>query len=184
MSGANRLSTTVAVLCLASPCALASPRAPIEIGMPFLGMTVISTDLVQNGETVTQFGAPAPGTNFLPSLYAAFFVGSSLSLEPYVSGYAASGGGTSVHFLNAAARVAYFPRGHLRKSMFLFASGALSIRGGDGDSKTQPGVGGGIGYRIPFGGYGALRLETNAHQYFDPAMTLFSVNVAIALVFK
>jgi hypothetical protein len=147
-----RIGSLVAVLVtMTAPLAHAQPRA--EIGASLINGVFDLTD--DGGATV---GIPSGGFGILanPGVYASFFVGERVAIEPQI-GFIWASNGDSAHIVNLVGQIDYFVRGTDERSVYVFANAGV-LEASDADYSPKS-FGGGVGYRIPVGDRLTFRLD-------------------------
>ena len=148
------------------------PVAEIGTGA---GLTIMSS----NGESVTRFGLPGHGIAGQPTIYASFFAGKSLFVEPQVSLNILSSDGETLTTIGLGGQVGYLFNGPETNSPFLAAGlGFQSVSAG-GESDSEVGLGGKVGYRILSGTSLGLRFEAGYRRWFDSKVNEFMVGIGI-----
>jgi hypothetical protein len=159
--------------------------ARTELGVGIMGLSVRS----QDGETLTGLGLPNPGLSFLssPRLYAGIPLSRRWMVEPQVGFTYFSGDDDKASLVSFAGQADYFFEGTSRPSAFAFGFGRLDhVDLGDfSDSTTKYGLGGGLGYRIPIGDRGVIRVEGRYDHTLasdgDSGASTFSVGASLGL---
>ena len=148
-----------------------------EIGTS-LGSAMIS--LEKHGGSA--LGLPSGGLSIVnPGVYASFFAGPSVAIEPQVGLIWASGGGESEHLLNFAGQVDYFIRGVRSRSPYVF--GSAGIVDVSHSNTTPKSIGGGIGYRILAGDRLTLRIDGRATHFTERIGNVLAFGVSIGGLF-
>lgn len=170
------LSSTVLVLALVVGFA-ASASAQVEVGASLAGVTFVT----QSGDTITAFGVPSGSFGMLtPATYVSVFLTRSVAAEGTLGFASISGGGDSVHLLNAAGQVAWFMKGEASSSPYVFGSVGV-IHATDSDAMATFGAGG--GYRFKCGDRLALRLQGRYTFINNDGGHVFDVSVSIGGLF-
>ena len=146
----------VLILCGASN---ARAQAKAEVGASLMGASFLLGD-----DELNMFAAGSGIFGTLnPGIYASFFLGNHVGLEPQVSFVAAFSEGDSFHALNLAGQVDYFFSGIARRSPYVFGSvGLLEVSDADYSPKV---FGVGAGYRIPVGDRLVFRFDGRYAHY-------------------
>jgi hypothetical protein len=146
-----------------------------EVGASLFGVTAILED-----DAGTTIGMPTSGVGLLtPGVYASFFLGSRMAVEPRFSFIAVFGDdGEFGHILNFTGQFDYFLRDIGGRAPYLFANGGVLEEGGDVDIKT---AGAGVGFRIPLGGRLVVRMEGQYNRlmsdFADRDIVAFTVSI-------
>jgi hypothetical protein len=152
IGGPLRVLFLAAVLLLATTTlASAQPRAEI-------GASLINSLIGLGDNSVSTIGVPSGGFGIVnPGIYASFFLGTRVAIEPQVGLIWASFDDESEHILNFVGQFDYFVRGTGGGSPYLFANaGVIDVSDG-GD--TPKSFGFGLGYRIPVGDRLTFRID-------------------------
>lgn len=167
--------TTLALLAaLAAPARATAQGKPIvEIGTN-LGLTVVSS----NGESITHFGIPGQGILGQPTIYASFYAGKSLLVEPQVALNIVHVSGETTSTLGFAGQVGYHFKGTGVNSFYLAGNLAVQHSSGGGDS-TDEGLGAKIGYRVLAGSSVGIRFEGGYRRWFDSHLNEFTLGMSI-----
>lgn len=141
-----------ALLCASAP-SVARAQQRVEVGASLLNATFIVND-----ETATLIGVPSSAFEIInPGLYASFFVGKRVSIEPQIGAIVVSANDETNHLLNAAFQVNFFLRDSTASAPYLFASaGFIDASGIDYTPKT---FGAGVGYRMRLGDRLVCRID-------------------------
>ena len=151
---------TIAVTGLPS-IAHAADDPAVEVGTSLVSLVagLGSNDTTIIGIPNSTFGFGTPG------VYASFFAGPQLAIEPQLAlSYVSTGQNRSSHLLSLNGQVDYFVEGLRRPSAYVFAS--LGVANATG-STNPVNVGLGIGYRIPAGGRLSFRLDARFQHFTD-----------------
>ena len=146
------LAIVTACLLLNSPAVRAAEQK-VEIG------AALTTVMVGIGDNdVTIFGVPSGELEFFnPSVYASFFVGSYLAIEPQLGVQVVSSNGHTEHAANLTGQVDYFVLGSEKSSPYVF--GGAGVFDASGTSVTPKTFSAGAGYRVPVGDRLAFRFD-------------------------
>ncbi len=154
--------------------AAAQGRPVVEIGTK-LGVTIESV----SGASLTHFGAPGQGILGQPTIYASFFAGRALLVEPEVALNIISSGGQTATSVGLGGQLGYLFRGPAVNSPFIAASAAFQSLSGGGSSDSEEGLGGKVGYRLLIGGSVGLRVEGGYRRWFKSHLNEFTIGVGI-----
>jgi hypothetical protein len=123
-----------------------------------IGASLVSSTIELEDEGVSTLGVPSGGFGILnPGMFASFFVGTHLAIEPQIGLIWASFDGESEHILNFVGQVDYFLRGTTEASPYVFgAAGVVDMSDSDYTPKS---FGFGAGYRIPVGDRLTFRVD-------------------------
>jgi len=168
----QRTMTVLALLLI--PAVAGAQRNGVEVGTN-LGLSVIGAD----GATATQIGVPGGGMLGQPSIYASFFPGSHMMVQPQVAFQRLSGGGESLTSVGLGGDVGYLLTGARRSSPYVSATGAYQSVGGGGSTESDFAAGARIGYRMVVGSNVGMRLETGYRRWFDSSLNEFTVGMAV-----
>jgi hypothetical protein len=154
---------TLAVLSL--PALTFAGDGKVEVGFVPFGLTYTSTD----GESITAVQVPGQSVfNWDRSVYVQWFATKRFALEPQISAFTLFSDGDSVKQLATSLRGNYLFSGADTNSAYLYAGGGLWYYSWDeGDGETNPFLGGGVGYRHPFGSHGSVRFEVGYERLFS-----------------
>jgi hypothetical protein len=146
-----------AALMAAPSAAQAQPSAEI-------GASLMSATFGLGDDDLTTFGVPSGGFGILnPGVYASFFIGSYVAVEPQLSFSWVSEGDESEYLLNFAGQFDYFFGGTEVPSPYVFgAAGLLKISDNDYTPKS---FGFGGGYRMPVGDRLSFRIDGRWVRY-------------------
>jgi hypothetical protein len=96
-------------------------------------------------------------------VYAGFYVGESMGIEPRLGFFRMSDGDDSLTFLTGMLNVNYFTSGWRVNSPYLFLSSGVVDMDGD---QTNWALGAGAGYRFIIRDVLSLRLQAAFHRWF------------------
>ena len=161
----------------ASGALAADPKA--EIGA---SLATATFGLGHNNDGST-FGIPSGGFGILqPGVYASFFIGPYVAIEPQVGLIWASISGHSEHIVNFVGQVDYFVTGADSNSAYIFgAAGVIDV---SGSSTTPKSVGGGVGYRIVAGDRLTFRIDGRFAHLTEGGGNTLSFGLTIGGVFQ
>lgn len=162
------------VVLILVPAVAAAQRSGVEVGTN-LGLSVIGAD----GATATRIGVPGGGMLGQPSIYASFFPGSHMMVQPQVAFHRLSGGGESLTSVGLGGDVGYLLSGARRSSPYLSATGAYQSVGGGGSTESDFAAGARIGYRMMMGSNIGMRLETGYRRWFDSDLNELTFGLAV-----
>jgi hypothetical protein len=113
-------------------------------------------------------GIPSSGTFFTqgPLAYAAFSVSPKVALEGQLGLTYLSYDDESIHVLSFATQLDYLFKGDHVSSPYAFLRARVDNSGGDDDSETHTGLGGGIGYRLRAGDRAVVRFDGRYDHLF------------------
>jgi hypothetical protein len=163
-------------LLLNSPAARAA-EPKVEVG------AALTTVMVGIGDNdVTIFGVPSGELEFFnPSVYASFFVGPYLAIEPQVGVQVLSSSGHTEHLANLTAQVDYFVLGTEQRSPYVF--GGAGVVDASGTSVTPKTFSAGGGYRVPVGDNLAFRFDGHVTHLTEGGGNVIFFAVSIGGVF-
>jgi len=142
----------VAGAILVATASLARAQARAEVGASLVSGTIGFGD-----DLVSTIGVPSGGLGVLsPGVYASFFLGRHLAVEPQLGLVWISLDGDSAYLLNVVGQFDYFVRGTGGSSPYVFGAAGL-VDSTDGDAVTSLGLG--AGYRLPVGDRLAFRVD-------------------------
>lgn len=146
------------------PMAAVTARAAdpkVEIGASLANATISLED--NNASTV---GIPSGGFGLLsPGVYASFFLGPHVAVEPQLAWAWLHSNGFSQHTLNFAGQLDYFVDSTSKASPYVFAAaGVVDI---SGSNETIKSVAGGAGFRIPVGDRLTFRIDGRFTHFTD-----------------
>ncbi|HKI94430.1 MAG TPA: outer membrane beta-barrel protein [Gemmatimonadales bacterium] len=165
----------LAALALVPTVALAQGRPVAEIGTR-LGVTIEHA----SGSTLTEFGVPGAGILAQPTIYATFFAGPNVFIEPDLAFNLASGGGSTVTTFGAAANLGYLFPTTSNAAPYIAANVGLQAVSGGGTSHTEAAIGGRVGYRFVVQRSLALRLEAGYRRWLGSSH-LNEITIGIGL---
>lgn len=145
----------------------------IEIGSG-LGASILT-----NGGTLTFIGVPGAGVSGQAPLYASFFFGKGVFVQPEVSFNILSGEGETLTTLGGAGHVGYAFSGAAANSPYASVGGAVQYVNTSLGSDSEFGVGGRAGYRILVNDGFAIGLEGGFRRWFDSDVN--EITIAIRL---
>jgi hypothetical protein len=145
------------VLTATTSTAQAQPSAEV-------GASLMSATFSLGDEDLSTFGVPSGGFGILnPGVYASFFIGRYVAVEPQLSFSWVSEGDESEYLLNLAGQFDYFFGGTEAPSPYVFgAAGLVKISGNDYTPKS---FGFGGGYRMPVGDRLSFRFDGRWVRY-------------------
>ncbi len=168
------LRTSLLAALLIPTVAAAQEKPLVEIGTN-LGLTIQSS----GGTTLTQFGIPGQGILGQPIIYATFFAGEAVMVEPQIALNLLSSGGTTLTTVGLGGQAGYLFKGSAVNSPFLAGVlGFQSVSGG-GFSDSDFGRGGKGGYRVLVGTSVGVRVEGGYRRWFDSELNVFSFGIGI-----
>lgn len=154
------LPMVTACLLLNAPAVRAAEQK-VEIGA---ALTSVMVGLGDNDVAI--FGVPAGELEFFnPSVYASFFVGSFLALEPQFGVQVVSSNGHTEHLANLTGQVDYFVLGNERNSPYVF--GGAGVVDASGTSVMPKTFNAGAGYRVPVGDRLVFRFDGHVTHLTD-----------------
>ena len=167
----------LAGLVLTAPPAWAQePR--VEIGASMANLVIGLED-----EDITVFGVPTAGFGVLsPGIYASFFIGNHVAVEPQLGLIVVSGDGDTDYLLNFVGQVNYFVQGADRSSPYVFASGGVIDSSGTG--QTPKSVSGGAGYRFRLGDRLVLRADGRFTHFTEDGGNIVALTLSIGGLFR
>jgi len=173
----RRLAIVVlAGLVLTAPAARAQ-QPKVEVGASMANLIVGLED-----EDITVFGVPTAGFGFLsPGIYASFFIGNYVAVEPQIGLIVVSSNGGTEHLVNFVGQVNYFVQGADRSSPYVFASGGVIDSSGSGE--TPKSVSGGAGYRFRLGDRLVLRAD-GRFTHFTEGGNMIALSFSIGGLFR
>jgi hypothetical protein len=148
----------------------------VEIGAG-LGATATSGE----GSSLTGIGVSDQGARFHPTLYASFFAGDALVIEPQFGLAVGSSEGETTTGVYLGGDIGHLFSGP-EVSSFLLA-GNLGFRSTE-ESGSDFAVGGKVGYRIPIGTGVALRLEGGYRRWLDSGQNQFRFSIGIGGIIR
>lgn len=167
-----------AALTAAASTAQAQPSAEI-------GASLMSATFGLGDEDLSTFGVPSGGFGILnPGVYASFFIGRYVAVEPQLGLVWASVDDESEYFLNFAGQFDYFFGGTELPSPYVFGSAGL-VKISDNDY-TPKSYGFGGGYRIPVGDRLTFRIDGRWIRYtgeFDDDSDALAFTLSIGGIF-
>jgi hypothetical protein len=170
------LPIVAACLLLNSPPARAA-EPKIEVGA---ALTDVMVGIGSNDVTI--FGLPSGELDFFnPSVYASFFVGSHLAIEPQVGVQVISTSGHTSHVANLTGQVDYFVLGTGKSSPYVF--GGAGVVDMSGSSVTPKTFSAGGGYRVPVGDRLAFRFDGHVTHLTEGGDNVIFFAVSIGGVF-
>jgi hypothetical protein len=170
----KKLAAVLAMAALLVPAAVqAQGETTIEIG------TGIGASILANGGTLTHIGAPGAGIVGQAPLYASFFFGRGMMVQPEMSLNILSGGGETLTILGFAGQLGYLFSGPAMNSPYVALSGALQYASGGGDSDSEFAAGARLGYRVRVNQGFAVSLEGGYRRWFDSDLN--EITIAIRL---
>jgi opacity protein-like surface antigen len=171
------LVAAVLIATTASAARAADPKA--EVGASL----ATATFGLGNSNDGSTFGIPSGGFGILqPGVYASFFVGRYVAIEPQIGLIWASSNGHSEHLVNFVGQVDYFLTGSSTNSPYIFgAAGVVDI---SGTSTTPKSVGGGAGYRIVAGDRLTFRIDGRVTHLTEGGGNMLAFGLTIGGVFR
>lgn len=164
-------------LVLTAPPAWAQ-EPKVEIGASMANLVVGLED-----EDITVFGVPTAGFGFLsPGIYASFFIGRYVAVEPQLGLLVVSGDGDTEHIVNFVGQVDYFVQGADRSSPYVFASAGVLDFSGAGE--TPKSVSGGAGYRFRLGDRLVLRADGRFTHFTEDGGNMMALTFSIGGLFR
>jgi len=130
------------------PC-MAHAQTTVEIGSG-IGAAIN----FENGSTLTQIGVPGPGAGVYgllgqAPLYASFFVGDGMMIQPEVAFNLLTGEGSTLTSLVSSLHLGYAFAGAGVSSPYVTVNGGVQwLDSNDSSSETNWGIGGRVGYRL------------------------------------
>jgi hypothetical protein len=169
------LTHAVLVALVLPTAAVAQGKPVVEIGTN-LGLTIEKA----HGETLTVFGVPGQGLLGQPTMYASFFAGRKMLVEPQLALRMVHVDGETFTTLGLGGQLAYLTRGSAVNSPFLAGTlGFQSSSGGSGGSDSDFGLGAKIGYRTILGSSVGLRFEAGYRRWFDSELNEITIGIGI-----
>jgi opacity protein-like surface antigen len=167
----------VLIVTTASAALAADPKA--EVGASLATATIG----LGNNNSGSTFGIPSGGFGILqPGVYASFFVGPNVAIEPQIGLIWASSNGHAEHLVNVVGQVDYFVTGSSANSPYIFgAAGIIDVSGG---STTPKSVGGGVGYRIVAGDRLTFRIDGRVTHLTDGGGNMLAFGLSIGGLFR
>ena len=163
---------TAAAMLMHASVAPAS-AATIELGTTLAGIT---TTLEDNNTTL--FGIPSGSFSLLsPSVYASFFAGSKVAVEPQLGVIWMTTQGESTHLVNAAVQFDYFVQRSDGTSPYVFA--AAGVIDMPTPSPTPKLFGGGAGYRLRVGDRLTFRVDGRLMHFTENDGDALMFNLSI-----
>ncbi|NOT07197.1 MAG: hypothetical protein HOP28_03235 [Gemmatimonadales bacterium] len=173
-------TTSAVLLALALPTvALAQGRPVVEIGTS-LGVSIVNSD----GNSVAHFGIPGQGILGQPTIYASFFAGSSVLLEPQVALNVLSGGGVTATTVGLGGQIGYLTKGSAVNSPFFAGTVAFQSVSGGGESESDFGLGGKVGYRLIVGSSVGLRFEAGYRRWVDSHLNEITFGIGLGGIIR
>jgi hypothetical protein len=168
----KRLAAVAAALLLVPPAVHAQNGTTVEIG------TGLGAAILTNGGTLTHIGLPGAGIVGQAPLYATFILGGGLMIQPEVAVNILTGGGSSITTLGSHLGIGYAFAGS-GSSPYAFVNGALQYASGGGESDSEFGAGGRVGYRLLVNRGFAVSFEGGYRRWFSSQ--LGEITIAIRL---
>jgi hypothetical protein len=143
----RRLAAVLTIAMLV-PCAVRA-QTTVEIGTG-IGAAIN----FEGGSTITQIGVPGPGAGIYGLLgqapiYASFFVGEGMIVQPEVAFNLLTGEGSTFTSLVSSLHLGYAFAGAGVSSPYVTVNGGVQwLDSSDSSSETNWGVGGRLGYRL------------------------------------
>lgn len=129
-----------------------------------IGASLMSATFGLDDEGVTTFGVPSGGFGILnPGVYASFFIGNYVAVEPQVGFIWVSVDDESDHLLNFTGQFDYFVSGTGVSSPYLF--GTVGVVNVSDEDYTPKSFGLGAGYRTPVGDRLTFRVDGRWVRY-------------------
>jgi hypothetical protein len=141
-----------AVLCAIAP-SVARAQQRVEVGT-----TLINATFLANDDKATLIGVPSGAFELInPALYASFFVGKRVSVEPQVALMVLSENDETNYFLNTAVQANWYLRESTGSAPYVFASaGFINFTDAEYTPKT---FSAGVGYRMRLGDRLVFKLD-------------------------
>jgi hypothetical protein len=170
-----RIATVlVTTLFLVPTIARAQSGTTIEIG------TGVGASILTDGGTLTLIGAPGAGIVGQAPLYASFFFGRGMMVQPEMSLNILTGEGSTLTTLGFAAQVGYLFSGAGVNSPYVALSGALQYVTASGfDSDSEFGAGARFGYRVRVNQGFAVSLEGGFRRWFDSDLNEITIGIRL-----
>lgn len=160
------------------PTVAAAQGGPVvEIGTG-LGAAIQSAA----GATLTHIGVPGQGILGQPTIYASFFPGGTVLVEPQIALNIISSGGETLTTIGLGGQLGYLFRGAAINSPFIAAAFAYQSVSGGGASAGEAGAGGKAGYRVLIGSGVGLRIEAGYRRWFDSHINEFTIGIGIGAI--
>jgi hypothetical protein len=178
-----RTLTPLAALPLAALLlTLTASTARAQVPRVELGASLFSGAVDSEDDGLTMIGVPSAGFPLIaPGVYASFFLGQRLAIEPQIGLLVLSAGGETEHILNFVGQVDYFVRGLDESSPYVFGTaGVIDFPG----STTLKSVGMGAGYRIPAGDRLTFRVDGRFRHFLDDEGNLVAFSLSIGGLFR
>lgn len=169
-----RMCRALSVVLLIPALAVAQGKPVVEIGTN-LGVAIQSG----NGASLTHFGIPGQGILGQPTLYASFFAGERLVVEPQVALNILSSDGETATSVGLGGQLGYLFNGPDLNSPFIAAGAAFQSVSGGGFSDSEFGLGGKVGYRLLAGNSVGVRIEAGYRRWLDAELNEFSIGIGI-----
>ena len=173
----SRMSHIILCALVVPAVAFAQGKPVVEIGTN-LGVTVSSA----NGSTLTHVGVPGGGILGLSTLYATFFAGPSMMVEPQVALNVFSGGGSSITTVALGGQLGYLFKSATENSPFVAAS--LALQSSSEGTRTDFGAGAKFGYRVLSGSSLGVRFEAGYRRWFDNKLNEISFGIGIGGILR
>jgi hypothetical protein len=170
----NRISQLLLAAMVLPSLAIGQSQPLAEIGTN-LGVTISKA----GGESITHFGVPGQGMLGQPMLYATFFPGRSVMLEPQLALNIYSGGGSTLTTAAFGAQVGYFFKGSTENSPFVAGSLGLQSVSGSGASHSDFALGAKFGYRALIGSSFGIRFEAGYRRWSDNKVDEISFGIGL-----
>jgi hypothetical protein len=157
----------------------AEDKPVVEIGTNF-GMTVLTGDR----STTTRIGIPGQGMLGVPAIYATFFTGKGVILEPQAAlNYRDYESGRSITTFGLGAQAGYLFNGSEVNSGFVAVNIGFQYEKDNGsiehDVETDFGIGGNIGYRFLAGKGLGMRVEAGYPYWIDTELNEVTFGMGI-----
>lgn len=170
-----RKPIAVVGLMLAGSVAAAQSESQVEVGT-MVGVTILS----QSGTSLTHIGIPGDGIQASPTLYATFFAGPSVMIEPAIAWTYLSSGGSHLNSLAVSGQLGYLLSPTESASPYLAANVAFQTIS-DGSSVSGPAVGGAVGYRFKVRNNLAIRLDARYRRWFSDFKGLNEFGIGLGI---
>ncbi len=170
----SRSTQLLLVGLLVPSLAAAQGKAVAEIGTN-LGVGIQSS----GGATLTHFGVPGQGILGQPTIYASFFAGDAVLVEPQVALNILSSEGETLTTVGLAGQAGYLFNGAEMNSPFVAGVVAFQAFSGGGASENDFALGGKVGYRVVVGTSVGVRVEGGYRRWFDTKLNEVTIGVGI-----
>jgi hypothetical protein len=140
-----------------------------------LGVTIESA----GGSNLTQFGVPGQGILGQATMYATFFAGQAVLVEPQLALNVISSEGETATTVGLAGQIGYLFKGAEINSAFIAGGVGFQSVSFGGFSESDFAVGGKVGYRVLVGTSVGVRVEGGYRRWFDSELNEFSFGIGI-----